>query len=746
MRSLVEQTAETARALCEAARDRFVARGHPSPGVHVLMGGSLDLDWEAAPERPAILVGTQDMLLSRALNRGYGASRYRWPVEFGLLSNDCLWVLDETQLQGVGVSTAAQLQGLRAKLGTIGPAHTLWMSATLGEEEIATVDHPTPAGGWVTHRLSERDEDDPLVRKRLTARKRLDPEPVLRLSRQRGDDAGGMAEAILQGHVPGSLTLAVLNRVERAQAVFHTLAERLASAATRLALVHSRFRPPERAEAERVLTGDGDRIVVATQAVEAGIDVSARTLLTELAPWPSLVQRFGRCNRYGERENARILWVDLDLDDSKADHHLPYEADELATARELLGTLPDGEAGPAALRAVSFAPTVPERAALRRRDLLDLFDTTPDLLGDDLDVSPLVRDAEDTDLRVYWRWFEGEEPPPDEAPPTREETCRVSRRGARDFLRALARRADRERARGGAADRFRAFAWDPLEEAWRPTRRALPGQTILLHADAGGYERELGWTGTVGSTTPPVPAETRSPGVEDAMDADHDTSLGRWIPLLEHLEDVKREAEELADALGLPTPLRRAITDAAAWHDVGKAHEEFQRRLLEPVRDDPELRPDGSGPWAKSNHRRRPPGGRPFFRHELASALSRRALDDGDAGLVSYLVAAHHGKVRLSIRSVPDEDRPPDPDRLFARGIWDGDELPPVTVPGPGALTAHRLDLTPMLMGSGSWLETTLALRDDPALGPFRLAQLEALVRVADWRASRKEEDRDGGA
>jgi CRISPR-associated endonuclease/helicase Cas3 len=51
-----------------------------------------------------------------------------------------------------------------------------------------------------------------------------------------------------------------------------------------------------------------------------------------------------------------------------------------------------------------------------------------------------------------------------------------------------------------------------------------------------------------------------------------------------------------------------------------------------------------------------------------------------------------------------------------------------------------------MLMGSGSWLETTLALRDDPALGPFRLAQLEALVRVADWRASRKEEDRDGGA
>jgi CRISPR-associated endonuclease/helicase Cas3 len=35
-----------------------------------------------------------------------------------------------------------------------------------------------------------------------------------------------------------------------------------------------------------------------------------------------------------------------------------------------------------------------------------------------------------------------------------------------------------------------------------------------------------------------------------------------------------------------------------------------------------------------------------------------------------------------------------------------------------------------------SWTEVACSLRDDPALGPFRLAYLEALVRVADWRAS----------
>ena len=32
-------------------------------------------------------------------------SRYRWPVHFGLLNNDCLWVMDETQLMGVGLTT-----------------------------------------------------------------------------------------------------------------------------------------------------------------------------------------------------------------------------------------------------------------------------------------------------------------------------------------------------------------------------------------------------------------------------------------------------------------------------------------------------------------------------------------------------------------------------------------------------------------------------------------------------------------
>jgi len=62
-------------------------------GVHLLMGGADAGDWHLHPERAAILIGTQDMLLSRALNRGYGSARARWPMDFGLLNRSLISLL-----------------------------------------------------------------------------------------------------------------------------------------------------------------------------------------------------------------------------------------------------------------------------------------------------------------------------------------------------------------------------------------------------------------------------------------------------------------------------------------------------------------------------------------------------------------------------------------------------------------------------------------------------------------------------
>ena len=151
MRTLVEQTEREVRTwILRLAREhtkprdgsqlRWLALHSPV----ILMGGEDAGEWDVHPEKPAILIGTQDMLLSRALNRGYGMKRYRWPMHFGLLNNDCLWVMDETQLMGPGLSTACQLEAFRnvqsLGCGAFGAAGsvTWYMSATSNLEHLKT--------------------------------------------------------------------------------------------------------------------------------------------------------------------------------------------------------------------------------------------------------------------------------------------------------------------------------------------------------------------------------------------------------------------------------------------------------------------------------------------------------------------------------------------------------------------------------------------------------------------------------
>ena len=110
MRTLIEQTVDRT----EPWLKNLNMAGEV--GVVTLMGGEPRDQWYLEPEKTLIIVGTQDMLLSRALNRGYGNSPFMWPVEYGLLNNDCLWVMDEVQLMANGLPTSTQLAGLRRKL------------------------------------------------------------------------------------------------------------------------------------------------------------------------------------------------------------------------------------------------------------------------------------------------------------------------------------------------------------------------------------------------------------------------------------------------------------------------------------------------------------------------------------------------------------------------------------------------------------------------------------------------------
>lgn len=225
---------------------------------------------------------------------------------------------------------------------------------------------------------------------------------------------------------------------------------------------------------------------------------------------------------------------------------------------------------------------------------------------------------------------------------------------------------------------------------------------------------------------------------------------------------------------------------AGRWHDVGKVHSVFQNAIKKDVRDtipigarrDLAKAPDGA--WAKP-----PYPSRPGFRHELASTLAlfellRRTnpmhpallgqhrslfeaigvpielsesrlehplahelaeLSGSEFDLLAWLVCTHHGKVRCVWTSTRHDQQK---GHGGIHGVCDGDELPAFTLGDADGTSievpALQLSLAAAAMGVGarygaSWGERVAGLR--ALFGPFTLTFLEAVLRVADVRASR---------
>lgn len=814
MRVLVEQTEAVVRDAL--GRQGLLWDGSSSHvgrvGVHLLMGGAdAGGDWNLFPEEYAVLIGTQDMLLSRALNRGYASGRARWPLEFGLLSHDTLWVMDEVQLMDVGLATSAQLQafldddvpkGLRPRL-------TWWMSATLQPSWLKSVDTERRHGEWCRDPSvvapQERTRGLGTIRKTLS-----------KASIPITDDKG-FAQRVLDEHNAlvaneyGRITLVVCNTVDRACRTFDALRE--LGRTSGVELVHSRFRPAERELwRERFLSRPAciagvDRIIVATQVVEAGVDISAGCVVTELAPWPSLVQRFGRCARYGG--SGRIIVVDRGRDEKIAP---PYSLEEIEAAWNAIQRIEEQEndVGTASLEAFEeglnddvrkrLYPYAP-RHLLLRREFDELFDTTPDLTGADLDVSRFIRSGDERDLHVFWL-----DVPPDKkgAPrhaPDRRRRPRRSELCAVPFLRARAwlcgeetTTSRRPKLRGGV----RAWVWDWIDGAWVVAERGLlsPGRVVCVAADVGGYRIERGFDPESNKEVPVV-AEAPLPTLTDAqLQADEsqdgeDLSEAAWKTIACHVREVAETADAIATATRLPQELRRLLVLAGRWHDLGKAHPAFQGAIR--LADRPDRQDLAKAPkhaWRRPYRTANDRDVRPGLRHELASALALFAVvrrhsprhpallgpwvealalighampdDPGLAptpceqavlecsadefDLLAYLVASHHGKVRVALHAAPkDQDYRDKGDGRGSpiRGVREGDELPAVLLDASAPpLPPLTLSLEPAALGLSpltgrSWRERTLGLVD--RFGPSALAWLEALLIAADRRASKLE-------
>ena len=147
------------------------------------------------------------------------------------------------------------------------------------------------------------------------------------------------AQAVLRQH--DRCSLVVCNTVQRAQELYLELSEQLEREHLdiTLKLLHSRFTDEDRSDlSAKVCSALGKEqwqqgsyqgaqslIVIATQVVEVGLDISAQIVHTELAPANSLIQRAGRCARF-EQQHGRVIIYHPGVDEQgKPVSNLPYD-------------------------------------------------------------------------------------------------------------------------------------------------------------------------------------------------------------------------------------------------------------------------------------------------------------------------------------------------------------------------------------------------------------------------------------
>jgi len=144
------------------------------------------------------------------------------------------------------------------------------------------------------------------------------------------------SDAVIKNH--NQKTLVLCNTVDQSQKIYLELKDKIKDSNINISLLHSRFFNKDRKEIEKNLQGwfgkkSDDKInaiLVSTQVVEAGIDISCNAMHTELAPANSLIQRAGRCARYSGI--GRVFIYELE-NPSKP---LPYSKNEVdATRKEI---------------------------------------------------------------------------------------------------------------------------------------------------------------------------------------------------------------------------------------------------------------------------------------------------------------------------------------------------------------------------------------------------------------------------
>lgn len=517
----------------------------------VRMRGGVDWAsrWLTSPAQPALVTATVDQYGSRLLFRGYGASPRMRPIDAALCGTDALLAVDEAHIAQPLLATATDCAAYQRTAVDEALAQRAVQVVSLSATARSAPDRPRlalPAADWT----------GPVAGRRLNAERRVTLLDASDLAGNAADAFAAAAERAVEALLPVAerpVLGVVANTIAAARAAHRRLAGR---DDVDTLLLTGRCRPAEREllldgpllrELREGVAPDRPRplVVVATQTVEVGWDISLAALVTEVPSLDALVQRLGRVNRTGDLSRGPVLVVRCHRAKKPADEErIPvYGAaaartwDWLAEASPPLTSRDEPAAELARPTGLLVNPaTLPRLLEGRDRDLLTApppeipalhatllaaWSRTAPAPVPDQEPGPFLHgcDAAPPDVQVLWR---ADVPPVGEAaaaagwlpPPHAEEMVAVPAAHLKRLLageRGAAALGDLEQqppaepvpaARRGALEvpvmRWRApdGATDG-SEPWRHIATAddiVPGGIYMLPAEFGGHD-EHGFTG-----------------------------------------------------------------------------------------------------------------------------------------------------------------------------------------------------------------------------------------------------------
>jgi CRISPR-associated helicase Cas3, subtype Dpsyc/CRISPR-associated helicase Cas3, subtype Dpsyc len=308
-------------------------------------------EWCLDPSRPAIIIGTVDMIGSRLLFSGYGkvGINHR-SLQAGLLGQDTLVVIDEAHLSPVFVSTLLDIKCAIYQTQSLRPFHVMSLSATLsGQGNTLEIDE-------------QRECQNEKARLRLHAKKQIEWLPFdqttkakegKKASRREINEA--FAECLVKHAIqyegateaePARSIVIFVKTVDLVNLIYDKLCDEIEKLATkgeakestdkkekkklrdaieaRILKMTGEMRGAERNDLVKspkfkvfLPRSEPDRktyrpthYLIATSCAEVGVNLDADHGLCDLSTLDSMIQRIGRINRFGITESTITVMID----------------------------------------------------------------------------------------------------------------------------------------------------------------------------------------------------------------------------------------------------------------------------------------------------------------------------------------------------------------------------------------------------------------------------------------------------